>query len=54
MVHERADAKRFIKQCPICQKVKDHQLLKYTPHYAQSTHGILDNIIIDRDNLYAG
>ena len=34
---KRADVKRFIKQCPICQKVKNHQLLKYTPHYAQST-----------------
>jgi hypothetical protein len=44
---KRADVKRFIKQCPICQKVKNHQLLKCTPHYTQSTYGIMDNISID-------
>jgi hypothetical protein len=43
----RADVKRFIKKCPICQKVKQHQLLKYTPHFTVSTYGIFDNISID-------
>ena len=43
----RADVKRFIKQCPICQKVRQHQLLKYTPHFAVSTYGIFDNVSID-------
>jgi len=44
---KRADTKRFVKQCPICQKVKSHQLLKYTPHYVLNTYGIFDNVSID-------
>ena len=44
---KRADVKRFIKHCPICQKVKKHQLLKYTPLYTQSTYGLMDNLSID-------
>ena len=44
---KRADTKRFIRQCPICQKVKNHRLRKYTPHYILSTYGVFDNISID-------
>jgi hypothetical protein len=43
----RADVKRYVRNCPICQKVKHHQLLKYTPHFTQSTYGIFDNISVD-------
>ena len=46
-VTKRADVKTFIRNCPICQKVKQHQLLKYTPHFTTSTYGIFDNISID-------
>jgi hypothetical protein len=45
--YKRADVRRFVKACPICQKVKQHQLLKYTPHFTASTYGIFDNISID-------
>jgi hypothetical protein len=44
---QRADVKRFVKTCPVCQKVKQHQLLKYTPHFTVSTYGIFDNISVD-------
>jgi hypothetical protein len=44
---QRADVRRFVKTCPICQKVKQHQLLKYTPHFSTSTYGIFDNVSID-------
>jgi hypothetical protein len=44
---QRADVRRFVKSCPICQKIKQHQLLKYTPHFSTSTYGIFDNISID-------
>ena len=44
---KRADVRRFVKACPICQKIKQHQLLKYTPHFTTSTYGIFDNISID-------
>ena len=44
---KRADTKRFVKQCPVCQKIKSHQLRKYTPHYVLSTYGIFDNLSID-------
>ena len=44
---QRADVRRFVKTCPICQKVKQHQLLKYTPHFSTSKYGIFDNISID-------
>jgi len=45
--YKRADVRRFVKACPICQKIKQHQLLKYTPHFTTSTYGIFDNISID-------
>ena len=44
---QRADVRRFVKTCPICQKIKQHQLLKYTPHFSTSTYGIFDNVSID-------
>ena len=44
---KRADTKRFVKECPVCQKIKSHQLRKYTPHYVLSTYGIFDNLSID-------
>jgi hypothetical protein len=44
---KRADVRRFVRTCPICQKIKQHQLLKYTPHFTTSTYGIFDNISID-------
>jgi hypothetical protein len=43
----RADVRRFVKTCPICQKIKQHQLQKFTPYFKASTYGIFDNISID-------
>jgi hypothetical protein len=43
----RADTKRFVKQCPICQKVKEHQLTQFTPKFSTSTYGLFDNISMD-------
>jgi hypothetical protein len=43
----RADIKRFVKQCPICQKVRDHQLAQFTPKFSTSTYGLFDNISMD-------
>jgi hypothetical protein len=43
----RSDVRRFVRTCPICQKVKQHQMLKFTPHFKSSTYGIFDNLSID-------
>jgi hypothetical protein len=43
----RADTKKFVKQCPICQKVKDYQLAQFTPKFTTSTYGLFDNISMD-------
>ena len=43
----RADVKRFVKQCSICQKVRDHQLTQFIPKFSTSTYGLFDNISMD-------
>jgi len=43
----RTDVKRFVRECPCCQKARMTTVQQFTPHYIQNTFGVFDNIAID-------